>query len=433
MASSASQHTLPYEDILTAEAPANDTSGTFADNLRLPVHRWFRFSAGFSAEWVRLALREHAARGLCRVLDPFAGSGTVLVEAQRMGVPSMGVEAHPFISRVARAKLCWGEDVEAFTRRAEALLDEARGRGPIETDNALLRRCFPPEVLSDLMALRDVWSDRDNGDAISQLLWLALVSCIRPCSPVGTAQWQYLLPARTKRTYLAPFGAFAAMVHSMVHDMRLMQRHAENAPAGIVEGDARTCAGVPDGWANLVITSPPYANNYDYADATRLEMTFLGEVQRWGDLQDAVRVHLVRACTQHVARDVGATFEAIEQPLLRPIHDELVEVCRALQCERERHGGKKNYHTMIALYFHDLAHVWSALRRATAPGAEVCFVIGDSAPYGVYVPVERWLGELAVAAGFTDWRFEKLRDRNTKWKNRKHRVPLKEGRLWVEG
>ena len=88
---------------------------------------------------------------------------------------------------------------------------------------------------------------------------------------------------------------------------------------------------------------------------------------------------------------------------------------------------------MIAAYFKDMAEVWLALRRATAKGALVCFVVGDSAPYGVYVPVDRWLGELAVAAGFKSFEFEKTRDRNLKWKNRKHRVPLHEGRLWVKG
>ena len=88
---------------------------------------------------------------------------------------------------------------------------------------------------------------------------------------------------------------------------------------------------------------------------------------------------------------------------------------------------------MVAAYFRDLAQVWHALRRACAAGAKVCFVVGDSAPYGVHAPVERWLGELALAAGFGSWRFEKTRDRNVKWKNRKHRVPLQEGRLWVEG
>jgi hypothetical protein len=80
-----------------------------------------------------------------------------------------------------------------------------------------------------------------------------------------------------------------------------------------------------------------------------------------------------------------------------------------------------------------LARTWVALRRASAPHSRVCFVIGDSAPYGVYVSAVDWLGTLAVSAGFKSWKFERTRDRNVKWKNRKHRVPLCEGRLWVEG
>lgn len=88
---------------------------------------------------------------------------------------------------------------------------------------------------------------------------------------------------------------------------------------------------------------------------------------------------------------------------------------------------------MIAAYFHDLAKVFHSLRKVTEDGCKMCFVIGDSAPYGIYVPVDRWLGELAVNAGFQDFSFEKLRDRNIKWKNRKHNVPLKEGRLWING
>ena len=60
-------------------------------------------------------------------------------------------------------------------------------------------------------------------------------------------------------------------------------------------------------------------------------------------------------------------------------------------------------------------------------------VVGDSAPYGVHVPVEKWLGELATASGFDSWHFTKIRDRNVKWHNRKHRVPLHEGLLLVQG
>jgi hypothetical protein len=129
----------------------------------------------------------------------------------------------------------------------------------------------------------------------------------------------------------------------------------------------------------------------------------------------------------------GQWLELIGTPILEPIRKEIREVCEQLESERDKHGGKKTYHTMIAAYFHDMARVWQALRRVTSKNSLVCFVVGDSAPYGIYVPVHRWLGEMAVAAGFQSFWFEKTRDRNVKWKNRKHRVPLLEGRLWVKG
>jgi hypothetical protein len=197
-------------------------------------------------------------------------------------------------------------------------------------------------------------------------------------------------------------------------------------PGQLIRGDARTLDGVPDRWATLVVTSPPYPNNFDYADATRLEMTFFGEVQSWGDLQGTVRKHLVRSCTQHVSDITTETTAILNDPLLKQIAAEIRSVCSQLAEIRESKGGKKNYHTMIAAYFLDMAKTWRALRRVCAAGSDLCFVIGDSAPYGIHAPAERWFGELALAAGFQSWSFEKTRDRNIKWKNRKHRVPLQE-------
>jgi DNA modification methylase len=195
--------------------------------------------------------------------------------------------------------------------------------------------------------------------------------------------------------------------------------------------DARNIESIPEKWGDLVITSPPYANNYDYADATRLEMTFWGDINGWADLQDSVRKHLVRACTQHVSNLGNDIYAILSNPKLSVIQPELWEVYETLKEERLKHGGKKNYHLMVAAYFNDLAEVFHSLRRVTSDNCKMCFVVGDSAPYGVYVPVDKWLGELAVQAGFGSYSFEKLRDRNVKWKNRKHTVPLQEGRLWI--
>lgn len=393
--------------------------------MKLPVHRWYRYSAGFSAQWVESLLEPGA-----RVLDPFAGSATTLLAAQAAGAESTGIERHPFVGRVARAKLGWTADPAAFEARAEALTRRVRPH-PLDGDlPALLHKCYSPAALADLLGLRDAVATEPDDD-VGRLLWLALVAVVRPTSHVGTAQWQYVLPNKRKRSTAPVLTTYATQVSTMAADMRERQA-ALPAPAdaNYLEGDCRETGLAPDGWATHVIGSPPYANNYDYADATRLEQTVLGEVTSWGDLKP-LRAQLVRSCSQAMV-DFDPSG-ALADPILAPIAGELAGVYEDLSEVRQHHGGKKAYHHMVVAYVHDLAQTWRALRRAAAPGATVCFVVGDSAPYGVHVPVERWLGELAVAEGFESWSFEKVRDRNVRWKNRKHDVPLHEGHLWVRG
>lgn len=419
---------------LAAEPPVSDAaSSTFVDNMRLPVHRWVRFSAGFSAAWAEHVIATARSNGETRVFDPFVGSGTTLIAAEDAGAAALGTEAHPFVYRLARAKLARRSGIEEFSRMADAILAHALGCRPeIERYPKLIRACYTDEALRELDCLRAAVGAADDGSEAARLAWLTLVGILRRCSHAGTAQWQYILPKKSKKTPSRPFAAFDDLRRTILADMR--SSSAVRAPqAKLVQADARDCGGVPDRFATLVITSPPYPNNYDYADATRLEMCFFQEIRGWGDLQSAVRRHLIRSCTQHVPERVVDLHRVLSDPLLEPIREELAPICGELAQVRLSKGGKKTYHLMVACYFLDLARVWRALRRVCDSPSEVCFVIGDSAPYGVYVPVIQWLGRLAEAAGFKPLRFDRTRDRNVKWKNRKHRVPLCEGRLWVQG
>lgn len=414
-----------------ADAPKRvDVSSTFQENTRLPIHRWFRFSAGFSARWAEDVIRGARA---ARVLDPFAGSGTTILAAEDAGADAIGIEAHPFLYRIASAKLLRRTSPDGYLDLIRRVRSAAfASSGSVVGYPPLVRKCYPPDTLRDLDALRkSLESCRDDSPAWT-LAWLTLVCILRTASPVGTAQWQYVLPRKTKKHAPSPFAAFDAMSRMVAEDLRWCGQRPRGR-GRIVMGDARQCTGVPDRYAELVLTSPPYPNNYDYADATRLEMCFFGEIRGWGDLQQAVRTHLIRACSQHVPERSVRLADLMESPEITPIRDDISRVCGELAAVREHKGGRKTYHLMVAAYFHDLARVWRSLRRVCAPKARVCFVIGDSAPYGVYVPVVDWLGALALAAGFRAFSFERTRDRNVKWKNRKHRVPLCEGRLWVEG
>jgi hypothetical protein len=296
----------------------------------------------------------------------------------------------------------------------------------------LIYKCYDQDTLKDLDCLRRGYLTIHDDSAESELAWLCLVAILRRTSTAGTAQWQYVLPRKQKRSPQNAYAAFDACSRMFYNDL-IFGQSVRGPRAVFSEDDARLCRTVPDGFANLVITSPPYPNNYDYADATRLEMSFLQEISGWGDLQEKIRRHLVRSCSQHVPEKAVDLEEVLSSPELAPIRLPLGDVCRELGEIRKTKGGKKTYHLMVACYFRDLANVWLALRRVCASDATICFVVGDSAPYGVYVPVIPWLWALAEAAGFKSHRFERTRERNVKWKNRKHRVPLQEGRLWIEG
>jgi len=91
-------------------------SGTFTDNMKLPVHRWFRYSAGFSAEWVVAEIEkfQNETGDKAVILEPFAGSGTTNIAADSLGVKSYGFEGHPFVSRIAQAKQHWNASTAEF-------------------------------------------------------------------------------------------------------------------------------------------------------------------------------------------------------------------------------------------------------------------------------------------------------------------------------
>lgn len=423
-----------FDDLAATPDLKVSRSGTFVDNMSLPVHRWFRYSAGFAATWVKEVLADWGIKPGHVVLDPFVGSGTVSVVCDTIGVNSIGVEAHPVVARICKAKLLWTSNPDLVGHFAAEVLEHAQDREPdVSSYPQLIHRSFDTEALATLDSLKSAWSSLRDSSPESELIWLALTSILRPTSKAGTAQWQYILPNKTKKKVIHPLLAFQQQIEIIKSDLRWMQTRTNRSRAEIIAGDARTLADSMPQKVDAVITSPPYANNYDYADALRFEMTFWGDVTGWGDLHDTVRKYLIVSSSQHSSRERLKASDLLEVDAVEPIRDELGAVIEQLAKVRETHGGKKHYHTMIGAYCRDISLVLRQLRIACKAGSRMCWVIGDSAPYGVYCPIEKWIAELAMAAGFKQHHFNKLRDRNIKWKNRKHRVPLKEGLLWIEG
>lgn len=407
----------------------------FVNNMSLPLHRWFRFPAGFSAEWVKQVINTEKTKQDFRVFDPFLGSGTTVIASEETNVNGIGIDSHPLLCKIARTKLLWRSDLSSFNERSKKIIEDVKSLPSKELDYPkLINKMYTSTNLDELDKIRRSWVALDDDSDSSKLCWLSMISILRHTSSGGTAPWQYVLPKKKKKQVATPIYAFKHQCKMISNDISYFQSRYLKSPNGIIfDDDARTCSKIESDSIDLVITSPPYANNYDYADATRLELSFLGQIEKWSDLHEQVRQFLIRACSQHMTSK-NTIEEFVSNPKLEPIYDELVSSCNELERIRETKKGKKRYHTMVAAYFSDLADTWHSLRRVTKDDSTVCFVIGDSAPYGVHLPVERWFGEIALHAGFKEYTFEKIRDRNTKWKlDRKHKVLLKEGNLWVKG
>jgi DNA modification methylase len=428
-----SQLCLFDTEIEVKDSKISRNSSNFIDNMKLPIHRWFRYSAGFSAEWVKEVLKTYA-KDDSYIIDPFAGSGTTLVAANELGIPSLGFEKHYFIRRIANIKLNYNIDLNKINRLSSFIANtESEINFNYEEQPELLKKCYSEDILYKLNQLKYNYLECNDNTHEAEIIWLAITSILRCTSHAGTAQWQYILPNKKKKNVIEPQFAFLQKISEIVNDLILFQGKNIKSNGIIIDHDARENNNDFLNKFDILITSPPYPNNYDYADSTRLELLFWQEINGWADLQLKIREGLVRSCSQHTAAQKLQLENILNNELLTPVYDEIKQVCLELEKIRMEHGGKKTYHTMIGAYYLDLAKVFVSLRLQMKEGSIMCFVIGDSAPYGIYAPADIWLSKLALSAGFKECTFEKIRDRNIKWKNRKHRVPLKEGRLWIKG
>jgi hypothetical protein len=195
------------------------SSSTFVPNMSLPVHRWFRYSAGFSAEWVERVLCEARSRGPVQVFDPFVGSATTLIAAENGDIPSFGVEAHPFVYRVAKAKLQWRSDSDAYREKTGQIRRLADSLSP-ETDGypELIHKCYDEKALAELDVLRQAYEIANDHSPASQLAWLTIVGILRKTSQAGTAQWQYILPRKQKRAAQDTATAYHEMSRMVYRD-----------------------------------------------------------------------------------------------------------------------------------------------------------------------------------------------------------------------
>ncbi|MBZ5570572.1 MAG: DNA methylase [Acidobacteriia bacterium] len=137
---------------------------------------------------------------------------------------------------------------------------------------------------------------------------------------------------------------------------------------------------------DLCITSPPYLNGTNYCRNTKLELWFCG----WLDSEDGLRSFRDTA----IAAGINNVTKS-RKPLVQ--FDNVEAIARQLDTKAE----DLRIPALVRSYFSDMYDVFAAVKDGLKPGAHLIVDIGDSRFYGVHVPTDELLVEVAQHVGLT--------------------------------
>jgi SAM-dependent methyltransferase len=218
------------------------------------------------------------------VLDPFCGSGTVLVEALVAGRKAIGIDASPLAVLIAtvrsrRLPEGWRRDL---VKRARAIATEVAAQARAGVRPPLPRWApqewyrFFPHVAYELFALRSHVMETRAEDPQGQALRLCLSSLLVKLMRSGPEAPRDGADKRIARGF--PSRWFAERAEELAAGLaELALVTPEGTPAAeVMQGDACDYPEIASRSVDLVLSSPPYAGVYDYAGQHAVRFRWLG-------------------------------------------------------------------------------------------------------------------------------------------------------------
>lgn len=378
----------------------------FAGNKTAPVHRWVPWIAGFSREFVQDAFSRHLKKP-GTVLDSFAGVGTTLVEAILAGHTAIGFEINPYAALACRVKLSaykWGPDaINDVAKRLERFCRNGITRGTTPKSTPPLgfktrAEFYSEKVLQKVLFVQDFIASI-KGEVLREIAQLAFASTM-----VTYSNYSYE-PSLGRRASagrddvedFAVEATIAQKLRDMAADIAWMQSQLNSKkPSSVVYNESyfdsrkRLQANSVD----LLVTSPPYLNNYHYNRNTRPHLYWLGYVKKPDDLKPLEHANFGKFW-QTVRGKEGVELD------FEPPDNEIVDCLRELRSRTPEKGvyGGNGWANYAACYFNDCHRFALATKHALKRRGTALVVIGNSILQGVMVPTDRFLGRIAKGVG----------------------------------
>lgn len=383
-----------------------------------PVHEWYRFVLSFPPHLVRHYVDKF---GLSRgqiVLDPFCGTGTTLVEAKKLGIGSVGIEANAVAHFAASVKTNWDIEPTELAKSGKEIADKVRATAyervhasgdnqfgvsvhnrrlrqlDAEKSRLLIKDSISPLPLHKVLTLLDS-IERHCPIKLRNHAKLALarqtvkeISNLRFGPEIGVGKLKVDAPV------LEPWLRALNMMVADLHECRVKR----DTPAKVFLADARVMRRyLSPSSIDAIITSPPYPNEKDYSRTTRLESVLLGFMSCRADLR-LQKQQFIRSNTRSVYK-ADADHKWVEDvECIQVLADSIEE--RRLDLGKTS-GFEKQYTKVVRLYFGGMARHLSELRPLLRPGAKLAYVVGDQASYfRILIRTGQILAEVAERLGY---------------------------------
>jgi len=402
-------------ELSTRQDVNGDINKVFPEDV--PVHRWYRFVLSFPPHLVREYIARFELNKQHRVLDPFCGTGTTLVECKKLGIASVGLEANPVAQFASRVKVDWSVPSQKLVQHAEKVAEatykDLEETGIYDTmdcsgfvngralrtlepclESLLLTGSISPLPLHKTLVLLH-HLEKHHDARLYEHERLAVAKAL--VYGIGNLRFGPEVSVGLQKSDVPVVATWLTNIYAMAQDLNKVWANA-TVPAEVYLADARYPEEVLEPSSiDAVITSPPYPNEKDYTRTTRLEAVLLGFVRDKADLR-AMKQGLVRSNTRNVYKDDDDDRWVAGHPEVERISKEIEERRMAL---KKTSGFERLYSKVAKLYFGGMARHLAGLRPYLRPGARLAYVVGDQASYlRVMIRTGEILGDIAQRLGY---------------------------------
>ncbi|WCF99579.1 DNA modification methylase [Porphyromonas gingivalis] len=391
----------------------------FDKNKNVFVYRWYPFVEGYSKEFIEDILGELPFVPTC-ALEPFCGSGTTPVELQNHGIKCYSFEVSPFMHLLSIVKLVRKYNVDTFEHYVKAVTKKLsytnRNIRRIESlpfGDTIVKRDqskkwnFHAPAIDGILDIRHAIRTIVDNDDYKNLFTIALASIIVQASNMFRngkclsykKGWENRIFSRKEihNFFLDKLNSIFAEDIRFISNQNPSVHNSEICYLGDVR---KHLDQVPDGEVDLIITSPPYLNSRDYTDIYMLELKVLQLINSREELRE-LRKHTLRSHVQ------------IPYDKILPIENERLRNSLLEMSNKELKTWNSDIINMICAYFEDMQLLFSEFAKKMHKGGVVYFNVANSAYYGVEVPVDYIIADIAESCGFKVREIRKARDLKT--------------------